>query len=179
MPDETLADILKRSAGIASVKYDMVTTAPGIPAMTQTVWVKKNKMRMEVTQQGQAAVILMDSDASTMYTYMPEENVAIKMSWDPTARSAVDEAQSISGYNPTVVGTETIDGKVCAVVQYTAEGQTVKTWLWQDYGFTVRVEATTPKGTTLIEYKNIEFVDIPDGMFALPADVQIMQVPGM
>jgi outer membrane lipoprotein-sorting protein len=177
--DVTLGDILGRSAGIASLKYDMVITAAGNPTMTQAIWVKKNKMRTEVTQQGQTTVILMDNDTNTMYTYMPAENMAIEMSWDPTTKSAVDEAQSLSDYNPTIVGTETIDGKVCTVVQYTVEGQTVKMWLWQDHGLPIRVEATTAQGTTLMEYKNIQFVDIPDNMFTLPADVQIMQISGM
>lgn len=176
--DLTLGDILGRAAGIASVQYDMVITAPGTPTMTQAVWVKKNKMRAEITQQGQTIVVLMDNDAMTMYTYMPAENTAIKMSWSPTTKSAVDEAQSLSDYNPTILGTETVDGKVCTVVQYTVEGQTVKMWLWQDHGIPIRVEATTAQGTTVMEYKNIQFVDIPDNMFTLPAGVQITQIPG-
>ena len=146
--------------------------------MTQAVWVKKNKMRMEITQQGQNSVVLVDNDAMTMYTYMPAQNMAMKISWEPTTKSAVEEAQSLSEYNPTVVGTETIDGKVCTVVQYSVDGQTMKMWLWQDHGIPIRVEVTTAQGMTVMEYKNIQFVDIPDSMFALPAGVEIIQMPG-
>ncbi|HEX7475388.1 MAG TPA: hypothetical protein VF318_05425, partial [Dehalococcoidales bacterium] len=46
-----LADILGRVAGIASMKYDMVTTSANVN-ITGTVWAKKNKMRMETTEQG-------------------------------------------------------------------------------------------------------------------------------
>jgi outer membrane lipoprotein-sorting protein len=90
---KTLADILGRASGIASVRYDMVITAPGAQPMTQKIWVKKNKMRTEIAQQGQATVLLADMDARTMYTYVPAQNTAIKMAFDPTNKSAVGESQ--------------------------------------------------------------------------------------
>jgi len=37
----------------------------------------------------------------------------------------------------------------------------------------------TAEGKTTIEYKNIEFVDIPDSMFELPEGVQITDLTGM
>jgi len=175
---KTLGEILGLAAGITSVKYDMVMTVPGSPVMNQTVWVKGNKMRTEITTGGQNTIMLMDIDAKTMYTYMPAQNMALKMTWNPTTTSAVDDTEAISKYNPTIVGTDTIDGKKCTVVQYTIEGQTTKMWLWQDHGFPLRVEATTPQGKTTMEYKNIQFNDIPDSLFTLPAGVQIQQMPG-
>jgi hypothetical protein len=40
------------------------------------------------------------------------------------------------------------------------------------------VEATTTAGKTIVEYKNMEFVDIPDSTFELPPGVEIIQQPG-
>jgi outer membrane lipoprotein-sorting protein len=175
---ETLGEILGRAEGIASMKYDLVMTGPGAPTMTQKVWVKKNKMRMETTQQEQTAIILIDIDAQTMYMYMPEQNMAMKMNFSQAAKSATEEAASIQNYNPTILGTETIDGKVCLVVEYTVEEATTKAWIWEEHGFPIRVDVTTTAGKTTIEYKNIEFVDIPDSMFELPAGVEIIEQPG-
>jgi len=174
-----LGEILGRAQGIASVKYDMVITSPGAPAVTQKIWVKGNKMRTEMTQEGQTQVVLIDYDARTMYMYMPEENMAMKMTFNPPAESAVEEAQSVADYNPTVVGTETIDGKVCLVVEYTVEGAATKMWIWKEYAFPIRVEVTTAEGKTIVEYKNIAFGDIPDSEFVLPPGVEIIQLPGM
>jgi outer membrane lipoprotein-sorting protein len=174
---ETLGEILGRAAGVASMQYDLVMTAPGAPTMTQKVWVKKNKMRMEMTQQEETQIILTDIDAQTMYVYMPAENMAMKMNFSQATKSATEEAGSIQNYNPTVVGTETIDGKVCLVVEYTAGGAATKAWIWEEHGFPIRVEVTTSEGTTTVEYKNIGFVDILDSKFELPAGVQIIQ-PG-
>jgi outer membrane lipoprotein-sorting protein len=177
-PSETLGEILGHAAGISSMKYDMIVTSPGGETMTTKIWVKNNKMRSEMTAEGQTVVTLLDMDARTMYVYYPDQNMAIEMTYEP-AESAVDEAQSIPDYNPTITGTETLDGKVCLVVVYTAEGETVKMWIWKEHGFPVRAEMTTNEGTTVIEYKNIAFTDIPDSMFELPAGVEIMEMPGM
>lgn len=174
---ETLGEILGRGAGIASVKYDMVTTAQGMPSMTQKVWLKKNKMRTEMTIEGQTTVNLIDMDAKTMYTYMPAQNLAIKMDFAKEApESPIESTESIEKYKPVVIGTETIDGKVCSVIEYTVEGVKTKSWIWKEKGFLVRMEVTTSEGKTIIEYKNIEFVDIPNSMFELPAGVQVTEI---
>jgi len=175
----TIGSILGKSAGIASMQYDAVVTAPGQAAITQSVWVKKNKMRTESTVQGQKMVILIDGDAQTMYQYMPAQNTAIKMTWDPNTQSATGQSASIASYNPVVVGTDTIDGKLCTVVQYTVQGNNVKAWIWQDRGLPIRIETTTAQGTAVVELKNIQFVDIPDSQFTLPAGVQISQMPSL
>jgi outer membrane lipoprotein-sorting protein len=176
-PEETLGDILGLGAGI-TVKYDMVMTAPGTPTMTTQVWWEQNKMRTETTQGGQTIISLIDYDARTMYVYMPEQNMAYKMAFGQAPEPAMEEAQSITDYDYDIIGTETLDGKVCLVVEYTdpAMQVTVKAWIWKEHGFPIRWEATTAEGKTIVEYKNIDFGDIPDDMFELPAGVEVFEM---
>jgi outer membrane lipoprotein-sorting protein len=63
------------------------------------------------------------------------------------------------------------------VVEYTvpAEQTTVKMWIWKEYGFPIRAEMTTSAGTTIAEYRNLDFSDIPDSLFELPPGVEIME----
>ncbi len=177
---ETLGDILARGEGIEAVKYDIVMTAPGGQTVTQKIWVKQNKMRMEITAEGQTIISLIDCDVHTGYAYMPEQNIAHKAVFNPTIQSASEQAQSIADYDYNVVGTETIDGKACLVVEYTysqaEESLTVKEWIWKEHGFPIRMETTTAEGTVIAEYKNIEFGDISDDMFELPAGVRIVEM---
>jgi outer membrane lipoprotein-sorting protein len=168
---------LAQAAAVVSVKYDMVLTAPGEPLTTQKVWLKKGKMRMELTAEGQNMVYLIDSDAKMMYMYIPVQNMAMKMDFS-LAPEAATESLALEGYNPVAIGTETLDGKVCLVVEYTVQGVKTKSWIWKEKGFPIRMETATPQGTMVMEFKNIEFVDIPDSMFELPAGVQIVQFPG-
>ncbi len=175
---ESLGDIFGKSKGITSVKYDMMTTSPGEPTITQNIWLKGNNMRTEMTMEGQKMITIMNGDKQELYMYYPGENMAMKMDFSQAPESAIEETSSIGQYNPTVIGTETIDGKLCTVVEYVDPEGKVKTWLWQEHGLLIRMEMTTPEGILRTEMKNIEFGDIPDSMFELPAGVEIKEMPG-
>lgn len=174
---ETLADILNRTSGIESVKFDMVMTSPETSSVTTKVWLKDQKTKMETTSEGQTIINIIDQEAQTMYMYMPDQNMAFMITYDQTQTSPIDETQAINQYNPQNVGTETIDGKVCMVVEYTVQDVSTTMWIWKEYGFPIKVVSVTAQGTTTIEYKNVEFTNIPDSEFQLPAGVQITDLP--
>ncbi len=174
---ESLGDLLGKAKGITSVKYDMVMAPSGEPSVTSTVWMKRNNMRMEITAEGQKMITIMNGDKQEMYMYFPEQNMAMKMDFSEAPESAVEEAVSIEQYNPTVIGTETVDGMLCTVVEYVVPEGSAKMWLWQKHGFPVRMEMTASDGTSRIDWKNIEFGDISDDKFKLPAGVEIMEMP--
>ncbi len=180
--DESLSDVLAKAVGIGSVKYDMVITIPGEPSVTSTVWMKGHNMRTEMTVEGQTMIMIMNGDKQEAYTYFPDENMATKIDFSQatesaTEKSATEEVGSIEAYNPTGIGTETIDGKLCTVVEYASPEGKAKMWIWLEHGFPIRTEITTPEGTGRTDWRNIEFVDIPDNMFELPAGVEIMEIP--
>lgn len=174
---ETLDDILSLASSIESVKFDMVVTSTEISSMTTTVWLKDQKMKTKTTSEGQTIINILDQEDQTMYTYMPDQNMAFMMTYDQAQTSPIDDTQNINQYNPQNVGTETIDGKVCMVVEYTVQDTSITTWIWKEYGFPVKVLSVTAQGTTTIEYKDIDFTNIPDSEFQLPDGVQIMDLP--
>lgn len=183
-PAETPEELLDRASGIASVKYDQVVSLPGEPAMVQKVWVKGNKMRSEMTIEGQTVVIITDKDAQVAYMYDPSQNVATKMDLRPQAvmsmmltintMSATEWAKFILAtpeLELVVVGSKTVDGKACLVVEITTKEGKVKGWFWKEYGLPIRIDLLG----ILMEWKNIEFVSIPDSMFKLPSGVKIQE----
>ncbi|HJH27695.1 MAG TPA: hypothetical protein C5S37_13250 [Methanophagales archaeon] len=174
----SLSDLLGKAKGI-SVKYDTVITSPGNPSVTSKQWVKGNNMRTEITAEGQKMITIMNGDKQEIYMYFPEQNMAMKMDFSEAPESAVEEAVSIEQYNPTVIGTETVDGMLCTVVEYVVPEGKSKMWLWQKHGFPIRMEMTTSDGTSRIDWKNIEFGDISDDKFELPAGVEIMDLADM
>jgi hypothetical protein len=167
----SVAALLGKAGGIASMKFDMVTTAADNTVTTSTAWVKKNKMRIEGSIQGQNTVTLIDGDAKTMYVYTPAQNTAIKMDFGQAPQSP--SASSVLQYNPIIVGSETLDGKLCQILQYTTNGVVTKEWVWDAKGLPVRMQTTTSTGIFTTDYKNYDFSDIPDSMFVLPSGVQI------
>lgn len=135
-------------------------------------------MRMEMQDGAQTMVVIVDSAAKTYIMYTLPDKIGFSMAYQEQ-ESVLDESQDILGYTPKIIGTETIDGKVCTIIEYTysEKGATVttKTWIWNQYGIPIKIEATdsTGKKTTML-YQNIVIGDIPDSMFQVPADVTIM-----
>ena len=178
---ESLTEVLAKAKDVVSYKYDAVITTPNQPAITAKFWLKENKMRWEGTYEAQNVVYLIDQDELTSYLYTPAQNIAIKMNFnkaqETVGESPTEQSESVTKYNPVTVGTEVLDGKTCLVIEYSAGTEQVKMWLWTKYGLPIRTETTTVQGTTVVELKNIEFGDIPDSLFELPAGVQPMQIP--
>lgn len=174
---ETLDDILSLASSIESVKFDMVITSTEISSMTTEVWLKDPKMKMKTTSEEQTIITILDQEAQTMYTYMPDQNMAFMITYDQAQASPIDDTQNINQYNPQNAGTETIDGKVCMVVEYAVQDVSITTWIWKEYGFPIKVVSVTDQGTTTIKYKDIDFTNIPDSEFQLPDGVQIMDLP--
>ncbi len=174
----SLSDILGKWSSTNSVKYDMIMTIPGSPSITAKIWQKNKKMREDITAQGMTMTMLFDMDAGVMYTIMPPPlNTAMKSTFNTSdmPEGGVDTGD-IMDYNPNIVGTETIDGKSCTVIAYEYAGSSMKYWIWTEKGFPVKMEITSAGSKTTIEYKNIDFSNIADSIFELPAGVTITQM---
>jgi outer membrane lipoprotein-sorting protein len=178
--EESLTEILSKARGTASFKYDLVITAPE-QTITQKVWLKQMKMRTETIVEGQKMIYLMDMDEQIAHMYMPDQNTAMRMDFsgaqESVGESPLEQSEYLEGYNPVTLGSEIIDGKDCLVAEYSVETMGTKMWVWKEYGLPIRTESTTPEGTYLTELKNIEFTDIADSIFELPAGVQLMEIP--
>jgi outer membrane lipoprotein-sorting protein len=175
----SLADILGQGAAIHSMKYDMIMTVTGQPTVTVTVWMKEQtKIREEMTAEGSTIIMIFDMEEGVMYMYQPDQGMAMKMTLDTgqVPEDPLGDTSGILDYNPDIVGTETIDGKSCMVIEWTTSEGTVKEWIWAQYGFPLRMETTTSQGTTIIEFKNIDFSNIPDSMFELPDGVIVTTI---
>jgi outer membrane lipoprotein-sorting protein len=172
---EELSDVLGQGSGIDSVSYTMDISGPGMPSVTTRVWMEGDKFRTEMSEQGQTVVYLANYDTGKVYMYMPDLNMAYEINMGQVNPPDYEDIQDIPDYDYHIIGTDTMDGKECLVVEYSYQGATVKSWIWKEHGFPVRVETTTPEGTMVIVYRNIDFGDIPDSMFELPPGVQIME----
>jgi hypothetical protein len=136
----------------------------------------KMKFRYEMTQDGTTTIMLIDQATKTGYSYLPDQNMAYKIDLSQAGQS--DPTQNSDKITPVKVGTETVDGKLCDVYQWTYQGTTTKQWIWKDKSLPIKAVYTTSSGTTTTEYKNIVFGTLSNDLFQLPAGVQIIQLPG-
>ena len=165
------------SAYRGPVKYDWVIMAAGQPSVTMTVWMEEYRWRYDQSAGGTEVVQLVDYNTQTMYTYFPGQNMAYRTGFEQAPQRPIEPSESDQQITPTILGTETVDGKVCLVIEWSSDDMMVKSWVWQDHQFPIRMEQVTPQGTTVMEWKNIEFGDIPDSTFQLPPGVQIITLP--
>ena len=171
----TLSSILGLGANITHVYYEMNLTSTVGGSSVVKVWEKGKKVRDEMTMEGMTIISIMDGDAGVTYTYN-----SVMDSWTQTAfntstvpEGAAQDPNDILDFNPEILGTETIDGKSCTVIQWTIDDGTIKEWIWTEKGFPLKMETVTPAGTTTIEFTNIDFSDIPNSMFELPEGVTV------
>lgn len=169
VPQE-LIDLLGKTAEIESMKYTMVMNAPGLPPdLTSEVWQKPGKMKYQTTAFG--AVTYTDYIAQQMCACIQGVGCDT-MDFLQAPPDPILQSEAITGYQPTVIGSETVNGKDCLVFEYTAQGVQQKWWVDKENGWPVKIEITSPQGTTLLEYTNVEFVDIPDSEFEFPPECE-------
>ena len=171
----SLDEILGRVAGIDSVMYTISVTIPGAPTQIKWMWEEDNKMRSEMTEDGETIVILANFDEEVTYMYQEGGNVAIKSHVSDAPEYGLLDHRFILEYSPEVVGTETLDGNACLVVGYTKEQKTIKMWIWKEHGIPIRMETTTAEGTIITEFEYIYFGGITDDTFELPEGVEVIE----
>ena len=129
--------------------------------------------------------MLFRSDTNTVYTYYPDQNMAIKLSAPESGEKAPTPTDYTRDADPDKIKTlETTmyDGVKCKVMLIkSGEGkEQVKMWVCEDYGIPVRVEATAPDGSkTVMEYKNLKVGPQPPDAFKLPTGVKISDMNEM
>lgn len=179
---ESLIDLLGKAKGI-SVKYDMVTIENGEVVSTGTAWLKGNNMRIDTTAEGHAMVMIVNGDDRVSYMYQPDENMALKTVLDEVPESVTGNVEALMDLNPAIIGTETIDGMRCTVIEYVVmekpEEVKIKQCIGLKYGLPVQTEMTSPAGTMRTEMKNFDFGRISDTTFELPAGVEIKNLSDM
>lgn len=178
---DQLTELCNKWTGMEPVRYDLVVTLPDQPdKITGHIWQTYNKQRVEYVVEGESLVMIYLLDEDIMYTYYPEQNLAMKMPLDLSQApqgTQVGDMVEILENSPSIVGKEIKDGVECMVISFVTGGETeVTLWIWIDTGFPIRTEGKNPDGTlTIMEFKNIDFSDIPDSMFEIPEGVQIAE----
>ena len=179
----SLSGVLDKARGISSYSCEIEVTIPQEEPITAKTWWKGDKTRWEGNFEGEDMVLLMDLGARQALVYIPAEEMAFRMDYSSAEETVGETPQAqikeMMEYQPETLGTEVIDGKECLVASYSKDGEQIKIWVWLEHGFPIRTEITTAEGTTVMKLTNIQIGGVPDSTFELPADVEIMEMPGM
>ncbi len=178
---EDTAEIFAKAQNIDGLyfEYEMTTGTEKVQGKT---WTKGKMMKNEVFMEGQIFINIIDIDKGEAYTYIPDQNMAMKIKFD---KQMAEEFQNPTEYTDNldpqslkIVETTTFDGHACTVMVLTNnEGQEeMKMWVSDEYGIPLRVETTEGGSQTIIEYKNLKVGSITDDVFEIPQGVQIIEM---
>lgn len=181
--EESVADLFAKGKKVEGMSYDF-TIAAKDGNVSGKVWMAGSKVKTEMTAEGRKMITILDGDAA--YTYVPEENMAMKIPLDKAKNfgNPMDYSREAESKPDKVKALETVtyDGARCKVIQVTGPDgrEQEKMWIREDYGIPVRVESAGPGGEkTVMEIKNLKVGGQPPETFKLPAGVQVQDLGEM
>jgi hypothetical protein len=145
------------TAFAAEFSADMVMKGPDGQGMSGKVFVKGQKIRQEMDQDGEKMITILRLDRKLSWVIMPDEKVYMEMKMRESAE----------------------DGFICEKIQVTEKGTVITQWLSEELGWPIKGEVKGPEGISTHEYKNIGKGGVSETLFEIPAGFQKMSVPGM
>ncbi len=179
--------VLDRLPGLsAKYRHTLINEVKGLEVKAD-VWQKGTKVRVEMKDDLEGTIVVLDLIDRGGWVYVPEINMAIII--DPEIY--MGEIENITGadilYDPVVLGSEIVDGFDALIVRHTVYGTAdlehywveyeVTQWFAKDHALLLKAEIDREGEMTEIKISDIEFVDIPDEKFQLPAGVEIQEIP--
>jgi len=149
---------------------DLIMTDAKGQTATGKIYVQgTDRIRQEISDQGEVGVTILRMDKKVCWTLMPEQQyMEIKFPFDPNQPNP--EYQ----YDQKTLGTETVNGYSCQVIQYTYKDKkhgVLLQWIADELGFAVKTQTKNTRGkvSSTVEYKNIVQGKQMDELFEIPA----------
>ncbi|NLI96680.1 MAG: DUF4412 domain-containing protein [Synergistaceae bacterium] len=165
-------------AAAAEFSAEMVMKGPDGQAMNGKVFVKGQKIRQEMQQDGETVVTILRVDRRLSWILMVDEKAYLEMKM----RESSEDPSLVEKTDPAKVrrlGKETVNGFLCEKVQVTDNGTVVTQWISEELAWPIKGEVKSPKGISSHEYRNIRKGGVSDSLFEIPPGFQKMAVPGM
>jgi len=174
----TLGEAVNARAELES--YEMAMVLPDGKKATQLVKLEDGETaRVKVITEGEEWM-LVDRTEGVIYAYSPDMEAAIKL---PPEVSKGEESKTVTidvdSFDPAVpiVGSETIDGTDCWVVDATLgeEKKETKVWVGKEDGLLRQVE----REGEVVKFTYDKINAVPDSEFELPEGIKIMDTDEM
>jgi hypothetical protein len=143
------------------------------------VYVKDNRIRQEFSSGRGAKIIIYNADTKLAWMIMPERQMYLEMPiTEEITRSLMQAAKDQGQMNP--LGVETVNGYSTNKYEtaFRLNGGELRHHIWvaKKLGLIIKVESLDK--TFSREYQEIKEGEVPEAMFAPPADYQKMDLPG-
>ena len=165
----------------AEFSADMVVV-DGSNTLTNKIYVKDSKYRLETTEDGQEIVVIVDQGANITRVLNVNDKAYIEMPCDDMRSLMNDPFQALKvtietpGIEKKALGSETVNGIECDKSVLLWGGSEFYTYcISQKYDFPVKI--IRGDSEMVAELKNVKESAIDDGLFELPEGFSVMEEP--
>lgn len=158
----------------AEFSADFVVKAQGESDIVGKIFVKGNKVRQEMTEDGETQILIIRPDKNLTWMVTPEEKMYMEIPYQSDGWSFEDWSAE-KEKNAKYLGEETVAGMPSKKYETVEDGEKTTFWVSKKLSFPIKVQDSE----TTMEYKNIKEGSIPDSQFEIPAGFEKMAVPAM
>ena len=169
----------------AEFSADMVSSHLGQRTQNK-VYVKGQKLRVEVVSPEGGAATIMDLEKGTMIMLMPQEKTYMELSGSAAqpqmAQFATAEDDIAQIADKRNLGTEKINGYLCdkyEIVYHDTSLGKMTSWFSKKLGLPLKTVHQIDDGEMVTEYTNIHEGRVSDSLFQVPPGYQKTAMPAM
>ncbi len=158
----------------AEFSADFSVKTTGEDDVKGKIFVKGNKIRQEVTEEGDTQIMIIRPDKNVTWMITPEEKMYMEIPYE-------SDSQSVEPWTPEkeksakYLGEETVNGHAAKKYEIVEEGEKVTYWVSKKLNFPVKIEDSE----SVMEYRNIKEVSVADSQFEVPSGYTKMTMPVM
>ena len=164
----------------AEFSADLIQKTAGMTTKGK-VYIKDNKMRMEMETPAGKSINLMDTETGSMQMFQPEQKMYFEMK-APKAGVVTTEQTLAQIADKKHVGTDKLNGHECdkyEIIYHDTSLGKMTQWFSKELNYPVKMIYNGPHGESVVEYKNIRQGTIDSSLFKIPPGYQKMILPGM
>lgn len=164
----------------AEFSADLIQKTAGMTTKGK-VYIKGNKMRMEMETPAGKSINLMDIGTGLMQMLQPEQKMYFEMETPDAGVVKTDEALDKIA-DKKHVGTEKVNGYKCdkyEIIYHDRSLGKMSQWFSKKLNYPIKIIYNGPQGEMVVEYKNIKQGKVDSSLFEIPPGYEKMKIPGM
>jgi len=164
----------------AEFSADLIQKTAGMTTKGK-VYIKGNKMRMEMETPAGKSINLMDIGTGLMQMLQPEQKMYFEMQTPEAGVVKTDEALDKIA-DKKHVGTEKVNGYKCdkyEIIYHDRSLGKMSQWFSKKLNYPIKIIYNGPQGEMVVEYKNIKQGKVDSSLFEIPPGYEKMKIPGM
>lgn len=165
--------LMGSSLGVAAeFSADFVVQTKGEQDMNGKIFVKGDKVRQEMTQEGEKQIMIVRPDKGVTWMITPDDKMYMEIPYQ-SENKAFEEWTKERESKSKKVGEETISGLACKKFETEEDGEKTYFWISQKYPFPIKAQDSE----SVLEYKNISEDKVADSQFEIPEGYSKMPMP--